>query len=188
MAAQRTFCRHPLAHPSCCRGCCVAPGQAAQLAGEAPPRRLTLHHLPGLQRATAACTAAWAWMESACCSEWGRCCATSATTTGAPRLCRLPACLHNGLRGAACASGPPTPRLIAAPAAWLGCACACSPATMLHAPDVLAAVRSPHPRLPSCATVPPRSGVIVGWDPECRASEEWMQQMGVDRLPGALSF
>ncbi|PRW50954.1 F-box only 21-like [Chlorella sorokiniana] len=27
-------------------------------------------------------------------------------------------------------------------------------------------------------------GVIVGWDTECRASEEWMQQMGVDRLPG----
>ncbi|EFN56754.1 hypothetical protein CHLNCDRAFT_144212 [Chlorella variabilis] len=27
-------------------------------------------------------------------------------------------------------------------------------------------------------------GVIIGWDPECRASEEWVQQMGVDRLPG----
>lgn len=30
-----------------------------------------------------------------------------------------------------------------------------------------------------------RRGVIVGWDPECKASEEWMQQMGVDSLPGA---
>ena len=29
-----------------------------------------------------------------------------------------------------------------------------------------------------------RRGVIVGWDPTCRASEDWMQQMGVDRLPG----
>lgn len=33
-----------------------------------------------------------------------------------------------------------------------------------------------------------RSGVIVGWDPECRASEEWMQQMSVDRLPGGVYF
>ncbi|KAL4444009.1 hypothetical protein ABPG75_011746 [Micractinium tetrahymenae] len=30
-------------------------------------------------------------------------------------------------------------------------------------------------------------GVIVGWDLRCCASEEWMQQMGVDRLPGGRS-
>lgn len=28
-------------------------------------------------------------------------------------------------------------------------------------------------------------GVIVGWDPCCRADEEWISQMGVDRLPRA---
>lgn len=27
-------------------------------------------------------------------------------------------------------------------------------------------------------------GVIVGWDPECQAGEEWIEQMRVDRLPG----
>ena len=27
-------------------------------------------------------------------------------------------------------------------------------------------------------------GVIYGWDPECKAEEEWMQQMRIDQLPG----
>lgn len=29
-------------------------------------------------------------------------------------------------------------------------------------------------------------GVIYGWDPECKAEEDWMQQMRIDQLPGML--
>ncbi len=29
-------------------------------------------------------------------------------------------------------------------------------------------------------------GVIYGWDPECKAEEDWMQQMRIDQLPGEL--
>lgn len=31
-------------------------------------------------------------------------------------------------------------------------------------------------------------GLIIGWDPCCRAGEEWIAQMGVDRLPGGRSI
>lgn len=41
------------------------------------------------------------------------------------------------------------------------------------------------PLLSAPAAHPTCRGVIVGWDAQCRASEDWMQQMGVDRLPGA---
>ena len=27
-------------------------------------------------------------------------------------------------------------------------------------------------------------GVIYGWDPECKAEEDWMLQMRIDQLPG----
>ncbi len=27
-------------------------------------------------------------------------------------------------------------------------------------------------------------GVIYGWDAECKAEEDWMQQMRIDQLPG----
>lgn len=28
-------------------------------------------------------------------------------------------------------------------------------------------------------------GVVYAWDPECKAEEDWMQQMRVDQLSGA---
>ena len=28
-------------------------------------------------------------------------------------------------------------------------------------------------------------GVVYGWTPTCQASQEWIQQMNVDALPGA---
>ena len=31
-------------------------------------------------------------------------------------------------------------------------------------------------------------GVIYGWDPECTADEEWMQQMRIDSLPGMQTY
>lgn len=27
-------------------------------------------------------------------------------------------------------------------------------------------------------------GVIYGWDPQCKAEEDWMLQMRIDQLPG----
>ena len=32
------------------------------------------------------------------------------------------------------------------------------------------------------------AGVIVGWNPCCMQSEEWMRAMGVDKLPGTLTI
>ena len=37
----------------------------------------------------------------------------------------------------------------------------------------------------SCTLV--HAGVITDWDPQCKASDQWIQQMGVDSLPGQCS-
>ncbi len=53
---------------------------------------------------------------------------------------------------------------------WPCCASCCAPCCINAAPHAVPA---------AC-----HRGVIIGWDPMCAVGEQWMQQMGVDRLPG----